>query len=182
MFSKKEIWKDIIGYEGLYQVSDLGNIKSLSRIKFVNGKYPIITKDKILKFKTDKDGYELVGLYKNGVESKKRVHRLVAVAFIPNPKNKPDVNHKNGIKKDNRASELEWCTKKENTNHAILLGLMNVNGEKNGQSKLKDNDINEIKLLSTKFKSSKLAIMYGVSKQSIENIINGKSWKHLQKK
>ena len=96
---QEEIWKDIKGYEGLYQVSNLGRIKS---IRF--------TKEKILKFNIDRYGYSLVGLCVNNIYQKLQVHRLVAQAFIPNSENKPCVNHINELKNDNRAENLEWCS------------------------------------------------------------------------
>ena len=112
----KEIWKDIKGYEGLYQVSNLGKIKSLSR-KIFNGKNYYISKEKILKPAKDKDGYVQVLLYKNNRHKTYKVHRLVAMAFIPNPNNLPQINHKDENKQNNRAENLEWCTNKYNCNY-----------------------------------------------------------------
>ena len=100
----KEVWKDIEGYEGLYQISNLGRVKR------------VIT-DRILKGKKHKDGYLLVDLYKNSVGAGKTIHRLVAQAFIPNPENKPQVNHTDEDKTNNMVSNLEWMTAKENNNH-----------------------------------------------------------------
>ena len=102
----RETFKDISGYKGDYQVSNLGRIKSL---KFT---------EKILRQKNDGHGYLVVNLYNKGSKSKK-VHRLVAIAFIPNPENKKTVNHKKGIKTDNRAKELEWATYSENHLHSF---------------------------------------------------------------
>lgn len=113
-----EIWRDVKGYEGLYQVSSLGNVRSLDRYKENNrGRY--LQKGRILRKSYDKDGYSMVGLYKNGKSCSKKVHRLVAQTFIPNPKNKPTVNHKNGIRDDDRVSNLEWATMSENQLHAF---------------------------------------------------------------
>lgn len=103
-----EIWKDIEGYEGLYQVSNLGRIQSLPRVNLcVNRTY--IRKGKVLKGSSDKDGYLCVHLSKNGIERKFLVHRLVTKHFIPNPNNYQQVNHKNEIVNDNRVLNLEWC-------------------------------------------------------------------------
>ena len=105
----KEIWRDIEGYEGLYQVSDQGRVKSLER----KGR----RKERVLKPGLDKDGYLFVNLWAGGKQKNHKVHRLVCQAFHENPGNKPQVNHINEIKTDNRASNLEWCTYAENNNH-----------------------------------------------------------------
>ena len=105
----KEVWKDIKDYEGLYQVSNLGRIKSLSRFHYTGwGKNKgYIKKEKILKPRYDKKGYQMVVLYKNGIGKNFKVHRLVAEAFIPNPNNLPQINHKDEIKRNNIFTNLE---------------------------------------------------------------------------
>lgn len=104
---EKEIWKDIEGFEKLYQVSNLGNIKSLIKNKLLN---PIKLKN----------GYLYVNLYKNGIPKRYYIHRLVAETYIPNPDNLDQINHKNEIKTDNRVENLEWCTIKYNMNYGTL--------------------------------------------------------------
>ena len=101
-----EEWKDIKGYEGLYQVSNLGRVKSL---KF--------DKERVLKQFPNKHGYLLVSLCKTGKQKSFAVHRLVALQFIPKVENKPEVNHVDEDKTNNMVSNLEWCTRKENVNH-----------------------------------------------------------------
>nr|WP_317380282.1 NUMOD4 domain-containing protein [uncultured Faecalimonas sp.] len=120
---KKEIYVDIEGYEGLYQVSNYGNIKSLPRRK---------CRGRILKPYYPRFGYPHVMLSKNGIRKCHKVHRLVAEAFIQNPDKKPEVNHKNAIKSDNRAENLEWCTPFENYAHARDMGLFKPENWNNG--------------------------------------------------
>lgn len=110
----KEIWKDIKGYEGLYQVSNMGRVKSLKRISLDGRRI----EEKILKYKRAGRGqYQCVRLYKNNTSKYKTIHRLVAEAFVPNPNNLPQVNHKDENSKNNIYSNLEWCTGKYNVNY-----------------------------------------------------------------
>ena len=112
-----EYWKDVKGYEGFYQVSDCGKVKSLERdVFFPNGTIHRI-KGKILVPGLNKDGYACVNLYKNGKGKNIKVHRLVAEAFLQNTENKPQVNHKNEVKTDNFVENLEWCDNKYNANY-----------------------------------------------------------------
>lgn len=110
-----EIWKDIKGYEGLYQVSNFGRVKALSKTSVIhstnnlNGSKRNRT-EKIHRCQLQKDGYVRTQLYKNNKRCTVKVHRLVAEAFLPNPNNYPMVNHKNEIKSDNCVENLEWCT------------------------------------------------------------------------
>ena len=120
-----EKWMPIIGYEGSYKVSNFGNIKSLKRVvkNSLNGTR--VVKEKILKLQKDKDKYLSVGLCRNSIMKTFKVHRLVAQAFIVNPLNKPQVNHINGTKIDNRVENLEYVTARENTQHSWVMGLQN---------------------------------------------------------
>lgn len=122
----KEIWKDVVGYEGLYQVSNLGKIKSLSREYCHGNQYGVRTKkidEKIMKQQITAFGYCSVKLSKNKVCKHFQVHRLVAEAFILNPNNYPVVNHKDINKQNNCVDNLEWCTQKYNVLHANQHGL-----------------------------------------------------------
>lgn len=130
----EEIWKDIEGYEGYYQISNLGNVKSLERTIKNSGTYSgyYKVKERILKIEENKHryGYYEISLKKNGKEKRFKVHRLVAHAFINNPDNKPEVNHIDGNKSNNCVSNLEWATSKENKEHAWNTGLINSNHKK----------------------------------------------------
>lgn len=117
-----EIWKPITGYEGLYSVSNLGNIKSLERV-VPHGKSGTRRFPEKLKTPTDVHGYLYCHLYKNNSSKRFAVHRLVAEAFIPNLDGKPEVNHKDGDKHNNCVENLEWATKSENMRHAASIGL-----------------------------------------------------------
>lgn len=109
-----EIWKPVVGFEGLYEISNLGRVMSCRKMYGSVGPMgPQICKDKKCK-----SGYQRIVLYKENKRYDARIHKLVCVAFIPNTENKRTINHKNGIKTDNRLSNLEWATDKENLQHA----------------------------------------------------------------
>lgn len=112
-----EEWKDIVGYEGRYQVSNLGRVKSLKRKVGVKNRS---TPEKILKEHLQKEGYYTVVLYKNGEPRRLSVHRIVAEAFLYNPNNYPVVNHKDENKGNNNVNNLEWCTVIYNMNYGTV--------------------------------------------------------------
>lgn len=127
-----EIWRDVVGYEGVYEVSDYGRVRS---------------KEKYLK-QTNSNGYKSVTLKKDENRRQYRVHRLVGFAFIPNSDNKPYINHIDGVKDNNKVENLEWCTQKENVRHAIDTGLAkSLYGESNKNSKLSESEVFKIRSL-----------------------------------
>lgn len=113
-----EIWKDINGYEGYYQISNKGNVRSLDRFDGVHDRQGTIIKPNLKH-----NGYLQVGLRKHRIRKWIGIHRLVAIHFIENPDNKPQVNHIDGNKQNNNVENLEWVTAKENQNHATKIGL-----------------------------------------------------------
>lgn len=133
-----EVWVDVVGYKGRYMVSSLGRIRGVERMVRI-GKNIRKIDSKILNPFVNSGGYSSVCLHNEGSKATVLVHIIVATSFIPNPENKKEVNHKNGIKTDNRVSELEWNTRFENEKHALESGLKQrgVNHPKYGK-KLKE--------------------------------------------
>ena len=180
MKERKEFWKIIEGFPN-YLISNKGNIKSVKTLKNVK----LFTKD---------DGYVSYTLRLNNKGYYKYVHRLVAEAFVPNPNNKGQVNHKNGIKNDNRAENLEWVTPAENIRHAIDTGLLKYKkkeesikkskhskGEDVNGSKLNAEKVIEIRVLweSGDYKKVQLAKMFNVNESTIRDVITRRQWKHI---
>lgn len=167
-----EQWKNIKGFEKYYQVSNLGRVKSLPR----TGKYSM-PNEKILSLIPQKTGYLQVTLSIEGKKYPFNVHRLVALNFIDNPKNKPQVNHIDGDKKNNNVSNLEWVTHVENSRHCwdnkLQTPLVNMS---NPQCKLSEEDVKNIRYLRNvlKEKTTKIAQMYNVTKGTISCITNYK--------
>jgi hypothetical protein len=139
-----EEWKDIKGYEGIYKVSNYGKIKNIRLYKHyyhtqnnkiykdyrLIDKYKSFRQNKILINSSNDKGYFIISLCKNNISKTNRIHQLVAQHFIPNPDNKPCVNHKDGNKQNNNVSNLEWCTHKENMIHAYEIGLKKAANKK----------------------------------------------------
>lgn len=142
----KEIWKDIQGYEGKYQISSLGRVKSCRRTSVVNGGV-YSRSEKILK-QSIVSGYNTVCLCNQSMQKNFKVHRLVASSFVPNPNNFKYINHIDENKQNNSSDNLEWCTAKQNTNHGTNKIRISNTKRNNGQSRpvaLLDNNDNIIK-------------------------------------
>jgi len=178
-----EKWKKIQNYEK-YEISNFGRCKSLpkkTRNRF--GEYT--TKEKILKPRKRNHGYLCYALYdENGNRKTFSAHRLVADAFIPNQDKKSETNHKNGIKTDNRAENLEWVTHSENCKHAVETGLhipVGLKGEKHANSKHTENDILNIRNIAknTDLYYREIGEIFGISRRYVGEIVNRKVWTHI---
>lgn len=178
----KEIWKDVVGYEGYYQVSNLGRVRSLDRMVRGSSNNIRIAKGRMLKFCDLKDGYLGVGLHKCGKALTKSVHRVVIEAFADNLENKPTVNHKDGNKHNNCIDNLEWSTYSENNLHAYKTGLNKSNirrCKKVNQYDLNGNFIKQWDSMTlaskeTKTQCSKICLCC----QNFRNQTGGYKWKY----
>lgn len=159
----EEIWLPIPNYINLYWISNLGNVKC---------------KNKQLKQRTNKKGYLKVRLYKNNKCKTFSIHRLVAINFIPNPDNLPQVNHKDGNKLNNTITNLQWCNNSENQLHAYKLGLQpSRHGENNSRSTLTNKDVEELKYLyNLGIRLSEVSNILGIGLSVARNIIYGNTW------
>lgn len=160
-----EIYKDVVGYEGIYQVSNLGNVKRILLSKGVK----IKANGNILTPTKDSSGYLQVRLLKNGKRKHYSHHRLIAEYFIPNPNNYLFINHINGIKTDNRIENLEWCTHSQNIIHAYSTGLIN---QPKGNDSKKTKKIIDIETGEIYPSVSTLSLKLGVNKGTLQNWLN----------
>ena len=168
-----EEWRDVKNYEGHYKVSNLGRIKGI--IISLKG---ILLEENLRAFSKTK-GYYTVPLYKNNIAKSYRINRLVAQAFIPNPYNLPQVNHKNLNKLDNQVENLEWCDQSYNMQHARINKIFS---KPLGNRKINEIQAKEIKDLwkTGKYTQDKIGKMYNLAGSTISYIVNNKRWKEIQ--
>jgi len=170
METQEEIWKPVVGLEQRYLISNLGAVKSIK------------PKPMLLKQQKNRIGYMDI-VIRNSEQKKihRFVHRLVAEAFIPNPNKKPQVNHIDGNKQNNRVDNLEWATSKENIGHAISIGIRNTQGERNPFSKTAEETVLKIRELynTGKYFNRELSKMFNMPISTVEHITSRRRWKHL---
>ena len=167
----EEVWKDVKDFEGLYQVSNIGNVKRLVSKR--------VFAERLIGSSIDRYGYVKRVLCKNGKMFHFTEHRLVGMAFVENPQNKATINHINGIKTDNKVENLEWNTQLENKQNAVNSGLTNLKGTNHPKCKLSEEQVLEIREIGFSQTRTSLSKKYGVCRNSILGIIMGKSWNHI---
>lgn len=178
-----EKWRDVVGYEGIYKVSNKGVVRSLDRKILRSDGVEVFKKGQILATKINDRGYVEVKLSKDGYGVYKKVHRLVSEAFIENPLNKEEVNHIDCDKTNNNVTNLEWVTHSENQVHAHREGLYKREGSNNSQSILTEEMVSDIRC--KKEKGHKLNNIYEEYKNIIgiacfKSVWYGYSWKHVK--
>lgn len=178
-----ENWINVIGFEGLYQISNQGRVKSLQRMRKNTSKSHCAVNERIIfQFisKKEKNAYPSVSLWKNNKRYQFHIHKLVALHFLKR-KPKVTVNHKDGIKTNNYVYNLEWATYGENNIHAHQTGLMNpVKGINVHCAKLNEKKVRQIRdMLTRKIPQRKIATIMGVSRGPIQRIAENKGWKHI---
>lgn len=180
---KTEIWKPLKGFEEYYEISSLGRFKGKDRVLNKSNGVNEFRKSRILKNNYYSNFYVQLILYVESTRYNFLAHRVVANHFIENPKNLPVINHKNGIRWDNRVVNIEWCTYSENSKHAIDIGLKEnrARGERNGHTKLTDKEVTHIK---SKYRKGNINDLYNDFKEKISlsafrQICMGYTWKHL---
>lgn len=169
MEKEQGIWKDVPDYDGLYQVSSSGYIKSLGRM-VRNGGAGRMVRERILKPGIDSYGYPIVSLYKDGKKKTFTIHRIVALCFIQNPFNLPEVNHKDGNKQNNSVINLEWCTTGDNIRHATRTGL---NIPKRGSDSHMSKKVMDIETGKIYGSVKELSSMVNIGYSSLKNMLNG---------
>jgi hypothetical protein len=176
----EEKWKDIIGYEGYYQISNLGRVKRLEGKCLTKGNSYRSVKEKILKPFPNKarGNYLYINLNMYGVIQQYRLHILVAKHFIPNPSNLPEINHIDGIKEHNYVSNLEWCTQLHNMQHSFKIGTHKIRkGNSSPNHKLTSEQIIKIREELSLGKTGRhLAFKYNVSEGMISLVKHNKNW------
>lgn len=177
----QEQWLPVDGFEGIYEVSNLGRLKSCARARKTKGNGVAYLPERIRIPNVKREGYAFFSLYKEAKYKVMYLHRIVAIAFIENPLNLQQVNHIDGDKLNNCASNLEWLSASDNCRHAIEEKLyVTAKGESAGNAVLTEADVLEIRRLAAAGVMQKdIAKNYSVKRQAITKIVNRQRWKHV---
>lgn len=179
----EEIWKQIVGADETFQVSNIGNVKRNDSyyIQPLYDNMRVLLRGSIKRLFVDRQGYSTTALRINNKQKTYFVHRLVAEAFIPNPDNKPFINHIDGNPSNNNVENLEWCTQKENIRHAVKIGRWNAaKGEYAAKAKLTTKDVLQIRTLrGMGLTLCAIAKKYNITNENVSAIANRKTWRHI---
>jgi hypothetical protein len=183
-----EEWRPVVGYEGLYEISSHGRLRSIDAVTISPGGKKYTRQGRLISLTTEGIGYWRALLYRGDGRRGRKIHQLVAESFLP-PKPTPAhvINHIDGVRKNNRPENLEWVTQGENIRHAYRIGLRRPRtasanaGEKNGHAKHTDARVREIRALAKAgIRRSKIAAAYGVPWATVGGIVARRRWRHVQ--
>lgn len=179
-----EVWKDVVGWEDRYEVSNLGNVKSKSYLKHtanMHGPISFMTKAKPLRPGLNGDGYYMVVLNRDKVSTTKSVHRIVATAFLDNPDDLPIVNHKDSNRLNNASENLEWCTHQHNVQHSYDSGSNSNAGDLHPRKKLTEFIVVEMRAkYNAGATTAQLVAEYGFKYHTINKAVRGVNWSHVK--
>jgi hypothetical protein len=179
---KNEIWKDVAGYVGYYEVSNYGKVRSVDRYVNNHKGERALRKGKVLTDTLDDKGYVRYTFRMGKSKKMKRGHRLVAEAFIPNPNQYTIINHKDGNKANNHISNLEWCTHRQNSQHAESMGLVNhVKGSNHHKATITEDTVRAMRKLYAEgnHTQKQIAEEFSVHLSKAKHILAGRTWKHV---
>jgi len=182
-----EEWKAVPGFEGLYEASSCGRVRSLDRHMTRKDGKPLFIPGRMLKALPNNNGYPRLSLVRDGISHWRTVHSIIAATFLaPPPRDTGPqatdygVNHKDGDKTNNHAHNLEYVTNAANLKHARATGLLSVVGTKNGRAKITENEVREIRrLYAAGARQVDLADAFGIDQTQVSRVVRGESWPHV---
>jgi hypothetical protein len=177
----EEVWKDVVGWEGSYEISSFGRLRSkpfLKRGCGRSGPFTFWTKERILKPSLNADGYVIFRLQRDGVRESEGIHRLVAIAFLPNPDNLPEVNHKDSVRSNNHADNLEWVTSQQNARHAFDSGNRSNARERHPRAVLNEDLVRNIRTMYAEgARVVDIARALGLQYWTVSRVVHNRNWK-----